>query len=114
MKVFIAITSYLFSNNSAFKEIFNSSEQYLSFKELDKTFNINLVKHGDKSNVNNLYKDITPLVLSCAEITNWKIALKSDNFFSIVGFIIVLFIIYFSFISDKCFSQHISVYLFLS
>ena len=87
---------------------------YNKHGELEKTFKINFVKHGDKSKVNNLYKDIIPFALFCAEIIIWNISLKADNFVSIVGFIIVLLPINLSFISDKWLSQHISLYLFLS
>ena len=43
--------------------------QFGSIIEFENIFKINFVKHGDKSNVNNLYKDIIPFALFCAEIT---------------------------------------------
>ena len=52
------------------KDFFHSVPQFLSFKALEKTFKINLVKHGDKSSVNNLYKEITLLAESSDVITN--------------------------------------------
>ena len=97
--------------------LINSVFQVLSFvsfsKAFIKIFKINLVRHGDKSRVNNLNKEIT-LLGSCEAIITFKKFSKFNNFLVIVGFITVLLPIKSSFIIDKCFSQHISVYLFLS
>ena len=107
------MVSYLLLTNS----FINLSFQFSSFEglcnALAKIFKINFVKQGDRSKVSNLNNDMT-FAGSCDSITKFNNFSKFDNFFSMVGFIIVLFPIYSSFICDKWYSQHISVYLFLS
>ena len=64
-------------------------------------FNINLIKHGDRSKVNSLNK-AKGLFRSSEQITESIISFKYDNFLFIVGFITFLLPIYSSLTIFRC------------